>query len=223
MLRRPFNAALALAAIATVALAVALVALLSGSSGQRSSQGGPSPFSRAGEAGFDGAAFPVGIGVPGFTLTDQYGRRVSLGDYRGQVVLLTFLYSTCGDTCVVIAQQIRGALDELEGEHARRPAVLIVSADPTADSPARVRSFLSEVSLTGRVRYLTGSPARLRSIWRAYGIRPASVGAREFDEYALVLLLDRSGDKRVLFESEELTPEALSHDIRKLDGDPTRP
>jgi hypothetical protein len=31
-----------------------------------------------------------------------------------------------------------------------------------------------------------------------------------------VLLLDAEGRKRVLFESEELTPEALSHDIRKL-------
>ena len=59
--------------------------------------------------------------------------------------------------------------------------------------------------------------SRLRSIWRAYDVKPASVGAREFDEYAPVLLLDPSGRKRVLFESEELTPEALSHDVRKLD------
>ncbi len=216
MLRRPRNTALALAAVVTIALAVALVALLSGSSRQQSSRGGPSPFSRAGESGFDGAAFPVGISAPAFTLSDQYGRRVSLGDYRGQVVVLTFLYSTCGDACVVIAQQIRGALDELEGEHARRPAVLIVSADPAADSSAHIRSFLSEVSLTGRAQYLTGSPAQLRSVWRAYGVKPASAGAQKFDEYASVLLLDRSGEKRVLFESEELTPEALSHDVRKL-------
>ncbi|MGD0452625.1 MAG: SCO family protein [Solirubrobacteraceae bacterium] len=215
MLSRRRNAALV--------LATALAAMLSGCSGHGSSSTSSSGFSTGPESGFDGAPFPAGIGAPSFTLTDQYGRRVSLGDYRGQVVLLTFLYSTCGDTCVVIAQQIRGALDELEGEHARRPTVLIVSADPTADSPAHVRSFLSEVSLTGRVQYLTGSLAQLRSIWRAYGIKPASVGAREFDEYASVLLLDRSGEKRVLFESEELTPEALSHDVLKLDGDPARP
>ncbi len=48
-------------------------------------------------------------------------------------------------------------------------------------------------------------------------MKPASVGAHEFDEYAPVLLLDPQGRKRVLFESEELTPEGLSHDVRKLD------
>ncbi len=200
---------------------LALVAALSGCGGKNPSSGASSPSSSAAagpEPAFDGAPFPGrGIAVPGFTLSDQHGDRVSLGDYRGRVVVLTFLYSTCGDTCIVIAEQIRGALDELEDEHVRPPAVLIVSADPAADSPANVRRFLAQVSLTGRVQYLTGPLARLRSIWRAYGVKPASVGAHEFDEYAPVLLLDPAGRKRVLFETEELTPEALSHDIRKLD------
>ncbi|MGO9319625.1 MAG: SCO family protein [Solirubrobacteraceae bacterium] len=223
MLSRPCPFRAALAAPATAVLALALATALPGCGGSSSTRAAAPPASTGTESGFDGAPFPEGVSAPAFTLTDQYGRRVSLRDYRGQVVLLTFLYSTCGDTCVVIAQQIRGALDELDEEHAHPPAVLIVSADPAADSPAHVRSFLAEVSLTGRVQYLTGSPAQLRSIWRAYGIKPASAGAQRFDEYASVLLLDPSGGKRVLFESEELTPEGLSHDVGKLDGDPTRP
>lgn len=206
------------------ALALMLVALLTGCSGGGGSSSTGSPAVSTGpEAGFDGAPFPAGIVAPDFTLRDEEGGRVSLGEYRGRVVMLTFLYSTCGDTCIVIAQQIRGALDELESEHARLPVVLIVSADPAADTPAHVRRFLSEVSLSGRVLYLTGTLSQLRQVWRAYGVKPASVGARAFDEYAPVLLIDPSGHKRVLFEAEELTPEALSHDVDKLDGDPTDP
>jgi protein SCO1 len=206
--------------MATLALALALTTVLAGCGGQSSSAGtSSSSASSAGpEPAFEGAPFPgSGIAVRGFTLSNQYGDRVSLASYRGRVVVLTFLYSTCGDTCIVIGEQIRGALNELEEERAREPAVLIVSADPAADSAANVRRFLVRVSLTGRVQYLTGTLSQLRSIWRAYGVKPASVGAHEFDEYAPVLLLDRSGRKRVLFESEELTPEGLSHDIRRLD------
>ena len=107
--------------------------------------------------------------------------------------------------------------------HARPPAVLIVSADPAADTAAHISHFLAEVSLTGRVQYLTGDPAQLGSIWRAYHVHPASSGAAAFDDFASVLLVDRRGRERVLFESEQLTPEALSHDIGKLDGDPTDP
>jgi hypothetical protein len=54
-------------------------------------------------------------------------------------------------------------------------------------------------------------------------VKPASVGARLFDEYAPVYLLDPAGRKRVLFEIEELTPESLTHDVGKLAGDSTDP
>ncbi len=216
---RPVPPALAAATVLALALAVALVLLLPGSGAHDSSTGASASTAASGpESQFEGAPFPGrGIAVPDFTLSNQQGDRVSLSDYRGQVVVLTFLYTTCGDTCIVIAQQIRGALDELEAEHVRAPAVLIVSADPAADSPAHVRAFLARMSLSGRAQYLTGPESRLRAIWRAYGAKPASAGAHVFDEYAPVLLIDPAGRKRVLFETEELTPEALSHDIRKLD------
>ncbi|HTC73864.1 MAG TPA: hypothetical protein VK655_13315, partial [Solirubrobacteraceae bacterium] len=101
--------------------------------------------------------------------------------------------------------------------------VLIVSADPTSDSPARVRRFLSEAALSGRARYLSGTSPQLRHLWTAYSIKPASAGSRVFDEYASVLLIDPSGRERVVFESEQLTPESLSHDIRLLAGEQTHP
>ena len=140
---------------------------------------------------------------------------MSLSSYRGQVVVLAFLYSTCGPTCIVIAQQIRGALDELP----RPVPVLIVSADPTADTPLRVRRFLAHVSLTGRVHYLTGSPAQLRAVWHAYGVTPASAGRAAFDNFASVFLIDPSGFERVIFGMEQLTPEGLAHDIRRLQSE----
>jgi protein SCO1/2 len=212
----------AVALVAAVLVAAAIVVIVAGSPGDGTGSSSASITSATGqESQFQGAPFPGEIAAPGFTLRDQYGREVSLSEYRGRVVVLTFLYSTCGDACVVIGQQIRGALNELVEERARPPAVLIVSADPTADTPANVERFLSEVSLTARVQYLTGTPAQLRSVWHAYAIKPASDGAAVFDEYAPVLLIDGSGRKRVLFESEELTPEGLSHDVRTLDGNPT--
>jgi protein SCO1 len=191
-----------------------------------------SPTNTPSASGFDGAALPGHVRARDFTLTDLLapphstkpagssgragGRSVSLSAYRGQVVVLAFLYSTCGPTCIVIAQQIRGALDELGGNPV---PVLIVSADPAADTPARVRQFLAQVSLTGRVRYLTGSPAQLRAVWHAYGAIPASAGRAAFDNSASVFLIDRSGLERVLFPVEQLTPEALAHDIRKLEAE----
>jgi protein SCO1/2 len=212
------------AALKTMVLVASIAVIVAGCSGGGTGSSSASIASATGqESEFVGAPFPGEIAAPPFTLRDQSGREVSLSSYRGRVVMLTFLYSTCGNTCMVIGQQIRGALNELGEEHAPTPAVLIVSANPAADTPANVRRFLAEVSLTGRVQYLSGTPAQLRAVWHAYAIKPASDGADVFDEYAPVLLIDGAGRKRVLFEAEELTPEGLSHDVRTLDGNPTHP
>ncbi len=205
---RPLLAALA--AVLVIALAVAVA--VGGSSGGSSGSGSTS--AAQGASGFDGA--PLGAGVPAqdFTLTDQRGRRVSLEEYRGRVTILTFLYSTCRGACVVIAQQIRGALDEL----GPGVAALAVSVDPDADTPAHVGAFLERVSLSGRLEYLTGSRAQLEPVWRAYRVVPASAGEAAYASAAPVLLLDRDGRERVLFGLEELTPESLAHDVRKLES-----
>lgn len=204
------RARIALPALATaLVLALAVALILGKSSGSSSS---PSAPSTTATSGFDGAALPNSVRPRDFTLADQLGRRVSLGDYRGQVTILAFLYSTCGRTCILVAQQIRGALDQLP----RPVPVLLVSADPSADTPARVSRFLAQVSLTGRVRYLSGPRAALQPIWRAYGTVPATRGHAAFARSISVLLLDRSGRERVVFQLEALTPEGLAHDVRKL-------
>jgi protein SCO1/2 len=181
-----------------------------------------SPTNAPSASGFDGAALPANIRAHEFTLTSlsaptgqHAGEPVSLSAYRGQVVVLAFLYSTCGATCILIAQQIRGALDELS----HPVPVLIVSADPAADTPAGVNRFLAQVSLTGRVHYLTGSRAQLRAVWHAYGAIPASAGRAAFADSASAFLIDPSGNERVLFPVEQLTPEGLAHDIRKLEAE----
>ena len=94
--------------------------------------------------------------------------------------------------------------------------VLFVSVDPRADTGARVRRFLDRVALTGRASYLSGSPAALRPIWRAYGVVPLTSNRAAFERAASVLLLDRNGRQRVVFGVEQLTPEGVAHDVRKL-------
>jgi protein SCO1/2 len=210
-----------LAATTVVVVAFALFVLLDRApsrSPARSPTAGASVAENASSSsGFDGALLPGTVSAPDFTLTDRRGRRVSLRQYRGHVVVLTFLSTTCRPTCPLIAQQIRGALDELGGGGHSVP-VLIVSADPTADTPAAVRRFLREAALTGRVQYLTGPPTELRRVLHAYGIVPSQLGNANSPHTASVLLVDRAGQERDLFQVEQLTPEALAHDIRKLDG-----
>jgi protein SCO1 len=212
---RPHTRILLLASVTVLVVVFALIVLLdrpsSPSSDGLSTSTAPAVVEHASSSGFDGALLPGSVAAPEFTLTDQHGRRVSLSRYHGQVVILTFLSSSCPPTCPLIAQQIRGALDEL----GHSVPTLIVSADPT-ETPAATRRFLREAALTGRVEYLTGTPAELKRVWRAYSIVPAQLANANSPHAASVLLIDRLGQERDLFQVEQLTPEALAHDVRKL-------
>jgi protein SCO1/2 len=204
---------LALAMLLVLALGLAVVF---GSTGDHATRGpSPSPSSTpdgsAAAGGFDGAPLPP-TPARGFTLTDQEGRRVSLSDYRGQVVILTFLSTAQAGASGLIAQQIRGALDDL----GRPVPALAVSASPGADSPVRVRAFLNSVSLDGRMEYLTGTPARLAPVWRAYRVIANPASRVAFERFASVLLIDPAGNERVEFGVEQLSPEGLAHDVEKL-------
>jgi protein SCO1/2 len=158
---------------------------------------------------FAGAIRPPGARAPDFRLRDQDGKPVSMAQYRGRTVVMTFVYSTCKDTCPGQVQSIRGALDKL----GRDVPVLAVSVDPRNDTRENARKFLLEQHVTGRVRFVLGSEAELAPVWKGYGIAPQR---GSLDHSAYVVVVDGSGRQRIGFPHSELTPEGLAADLKRL-------
>jgi protein SCO1/2 len=161
---------------------------------------------------FEGAVMPAGVRAPEFTLRDQDGERVSMRDLRGQPVIVTFLYTTCEDTCPAQAQTVRGALDDL-GEDV--PA-LAIAVDPPRDTPDRARAFLAKQRALGRIDFVLGSRAELRPLWKGFFIQPQSVSVEHQARFTLV---DKRGFQRVGFPGDQATPETLAHDVRLLQAE----
>ena len=158
---------------------------------------------------FEGAVMPDGVRAPDFRLRNQDGERISMRELRGRPVIVTFLYTSCEDTCPAQAQVIRGALDEL-GEDV--PAIAI-AVDPPRDTPQRARAFLAEQRATGRLDFVLGRRTELRPLWNGYFIRPQSVTEEHHARFPLV---DKRGFQRVGYPGFEATPERLAHDLRIL-------
>ena len=158
---------------------------------------------------FAGAVRPPDARAPDFRLRDQDGKPVAMADYRGRTVVMTFVYSTCKDTCPAQVQSIRGALDKLGHD----VPVLAVSVDPRNDTRERARRFLLEQHVTGRVRFVLGSERELSPVWKGYGIAPQR---GSLDHSAYVVVVDGSGRQRIGFPHSELTPEGLASDLRRL-------
>ncbi len=158
---------------------------------------------------FEGAVMPPGLRAPDFELRNQDSERVSMRDFRGEPVIVTFLYTTCEETCPIQAQIVRGALDQLGHDV---PAIAI-AVDPPRDTPARARAFLSKQRALGRLDFVLGTRAELRPLWRGYAIRPQSVRQEHQARFTLV---DPRGYQRVGYPGSQATPERLAHDLRLL-------
>ncbi len=158
---------------------------------------------------FEGARMPAGVRAPDFTLRDQDGERVSMRALRGKPVIVTFLYTTCDDTCPAQAQTVRGALDDL-GEDV--PA-LAIAVDPPRDTPERARTFLAKARALGRVDFVLGTRAELKPLWKAFFIRAQSINEEHQARFTLV---DKKGFQRIGFPGDQATPETLAHDVRLL-------
>src|SRR2546425_2140011 len=160
-----------------------------------------------------GEVLPGAI-APDFTLTDgPTGQVVSLSALRGNVVLFTFLYTSCLDVCPLTAEVIRAARDQM-GTSARDVAFIAVSVDPVGDTPTTTRRFVVEHGLESTLRYLIGSQAALSRVWQVYGIAQA-VSTKDVLHSDVIYLIDKSERGRVLLHSD-VAPETLASDLSIL-------
>jgi protein SCO1/2 len=175
-----------------------------------SSDGDAPVVQSAPKSAFEGALLPPGVKAPTFTLKDERGRTVSMRQYRGKPVVVTFLYSHCKDTCPIEAQQIKGALDDLGHD---LPA-LAVSVDPPGDTPKSVDRFNAKQGVTNRIRWVLGRESQLRPLWQGFHVTSQTPQA---EHMARLVLVDKRGIQRIGYPASQLTPERLAHDLRLLE------
>ncbi len=159
---------------------------------------------------FEGATLPSGLRAPELrSVRTQDGHRLTMRSLRGRPVIVTFLYTTCQDSCPAQAQQVKGALNEL----GRPVPAIAIAVDPPRDTPGRARAFLAKQRMTGRMDFLLGPRRALQRLWDAYAVEPQR---EDLEHTARLVVVDPKGVQRVSFPLDQLTPERLAHDVRLL-------
>lgn len=140
-----------------------------------------------------------GAAAPGFTLTDQAGKPVSLASFRGKAVVLTFMDSHCTDVCPIVSREYIDAHRYL-GVSASQVVFVAVNVNPNHLRVADVAAFSSEQQLNtlgSSWYFLTGSLASLRAIWHAYGIEVIAPNpTADVIHTSIIYFIDRQGRER---------------------------
>jgi cytochrome oxidase Cu insertion factor (SCO1/SenC/PrrC family) len=138
--------------------------------------------------------------APGFTLTDQAGRTMSLAGFRGKVVVLEFMDVHCTDICPIVAQEFADAYRDL-GPAARKVIFAAINVNPYYSSVAAVAAFSAEQRLTTIPgwHFFTGSVPALRAAWQAYHIEVrAPSPSADVIHTSAIFFIDPRGMERYL-------------------------
>ena len=158
-----------------------------------------------------------GVPAPNFRLTDQFGKPVSLAQFKGKPVVLTFLYTHCPDQCPLTAEKLHAVMLSL-GSDAQRVGVVAVSTDPRRDTTAAALNFSQVHRMQNYWHYLLGTESELSPIWSSYSVyaapTPTSTGGSVAHTTA-VYVIDKQGRERVFFGSD-FTSEQLTKDLQIL-------
>jgi cytochrome oxidase Cu insertion factor (SCO1/SenC/PrrC family) len=138
--------------------------------------------------------------APGFTLTDQFGKRVTLRSFRGKVVVLSFNDPECTTICPLTTTAMLHA-KELLGPAAAGVQLLGVGANPEATEVKWVRAYSRAHGMLHKWDFLTGSLPELRRVWRAYGIEAAVVNDA-IDHTPATYVIDARGRLSRLYMTE---------------------
>ena len=96
-------------------------------------------------ASVDGSEAQIGKPVPDFSLTNQDGKRISIKDFRGRALAITFIYARCplADYCIKMSTNFSDAATQINSDSALKgkAALLSMSFDPENDTPAKLKSY----------------------------------------------------------------------------------
>lgn len=126
----------------------------------------------AAPAAKNGALTPLqGEVAPNFTLTDQYGKKISLDQFRGKAVVLMPMDSTCQTICPVLAMEVKQAAQQL-GSQNSRVVFLAFNVDPYHNRVQDVQRFDRLHGLTHLQNwyFTTGSKQAILAVARKYYI-----------------------------------------------------
>jgi protein SCO1/2 len=188
-------------------IAIALLAALLVPAGFLLARGGE-------EDDFRGNRAPEGLTLPAFELQDDEGRPVRSSELRGKALAVTFLDVQCTEACPIIAAQMGQAVRAL-GEDRADVEALAVTVDPVHDTPAGIDEFLRRYRAKGALRYLDGTVAQLRPVWKAFAVAVSHDTGDSNMHSAPVRVYDGRGRWRsTLHPGVDLTAANLAHDLR---------
>ena len=165
----------------------------------------------------DQSGLPVIGEAPNFALRSQDGAEVSLRQYRGKVVAVTFIFASCSVTCPLLTAKMATVQNRLGSDFGVKIAFVSITVDPEHDTPDVLKRYARSFGADpAGWQFVTGSPSAIQDLERRYGIFASKVPGREIEHTNMTSLVDPHGMLRVQYLGVRFDPDEFRLDLLSL-------
>ncbi|MBD0326482.1 MAG: SCO family protein [Pyrinomonadaceae bacterium] len=166
--------------------------------------------------------------VPDFSLVNQDGKRISLRQYKGRALLLTFIYTRCPlpEYCTLMSNNFAAVDRELKKDENlyRRTHLLSVSIDPEYDTPKVLRSYGG--AHTGNYttetfkhwEFATGTKDEVKQLAQFFGLTYYP-DADQITHSLRTIIIAPDGKVYKVYRGNEWKPDEVVSDLQTLKSD----
>ena len=111
--------------------------------------------------------------VPDFALTDENGKSVRLSEFRGQAVVLTFIYTRCPlpNFCPLMSKNFQALQERLSKAFPGKCHLLSVTIDPKFDRPEVLKGYAALYGADSHSwSFATGTEEQINEVASAFGL-----------------------------------------------------
>ena len=180
-----------------------------------------------------GKPLPIYGQVADFTLTNQFGRSVSLADLRGKVWVADIIFTRCAGPCLKMTRQMKALEQSLPP--ASRTVLISLTTDADFDTPPVLKTYAERFGADfNRWQFLTGGKKQIANL-AIDSLKLTAVEKKPeerqdasdlFVHSTIFVIVDKQARLRGVFETtdEGINPEQVKEQIlaaiRRLELEP---
>lgn len=157
------------------------------------------------------------VGINDFKLIDQNAKAFEFKNLSGNVVVVSFSYTSCSDVCPLITAAARQVQEGLSAVERKSVHLLTITTDPEIDSPKILTAYAKRYGAEfSNWSFLTGSEAALKKVWKSFGVGVKRKGRGIVEHTPLTAIVDRNKQMRYVYIGPSPDPTRVLTDVRGL-------
>ena len=131
------------------------------------------------------------------------GTKIHLEDLKGKVLTMVMIYTSCKAACPRLVADMRHIEERIPEEYKDKVQLVLVSIDPTVDTPKRLKDFSIENKMTGNQWvFLRSNEENTREFAAVLAVNYKKISPIDFSHSNIISVFNAEGE--LAFQQEGL-------------------